>query len=40
MPAFIDTGLNVVDVRDVAEGHCWRASAGGRGSATFWAPRT
>jgi dihydroflavonol-4-reductase len=22
MPAYIDTGLNLVDVRDVAEGHC------------------
>ena len=28
MPAFIDTGLNVVDVRDTAEGHCWRARRG------------
>lgn len=33
MPAFIDTGLNVVDVRDVAEGHllaCERGRAGER----------
>jgi dihydroflavonol-4-reductase len=33
MPAFIDTGLNVVDVRDVAEGHwlaCERGKAGER----------
>jgi dihydroflavonol-4-reductase len=29
MPAFIDTGLNVVDVRDVAEGH-WQACQRGR----------
>ena len=29
MPAFIDTGLNVVDVRDVAEGH-WLACEHGR----------
>ena len=35
MPAFVDTGLNVVDVRDTAEGHCWPASAAARASATF-----
>jgi len=29
MPAFIDTGLNVVDVRDAAEGH-WQACQRGR----------
>jgi dihydroflavonol-4-reductase len=29
MPAFIDTGLNIVDVRDTAEGH-WLASEHGR----------
>jgi len=29
MPAFIDTGLNVVDVRDIAEGH-WLACQHGR----------
>ena len=29
MPAFIDTGLNVVDVRDTAEGH-WLACQRGR----------
>ena len=29
MPAFIDTGLNVVDVRDTAEGH-WLAAERGR----------
>src|ERR1017187_5872748 len=29
MPAFIDTGLNVVDVRDTALGH-WQACQGGR----------
>ena len=28
MPAFIDTGLNVVDVRDVAAGHLLAASRG------------
>ena len=27
MPAYVDTGLNVVHVDDVAEGHCWRWSA-------------
>ena len=33
MPAFIDTGLNVVDVRDTAEGHllaCERGASGER----------
>ena len=40
MPAYIDTGLNVVNVRDVALGICWRARKGGRASATFWARRT
>ena len=33
MPAYIDTGLNLVDVRDVAEGHllaCERGKAGER----------
>ena len=33
MPAYIDTGLNVVDVRDTAEGHllaCERGVAGER----------
>src|ERR1700749_41983 len=29
MPAFIDTGLNIVDVRDCAEGH-WLACERGR----------
>jgi dihydroflavonol-4-reductase len=29
MPAYIDTGLNLVDVRDVAEGH-WQAMTQGR----------
>jgi dihydroflavonol-4-reductase len=29
MPAFIDTGLNVVDVRDTAQGH-WQACERGR----------
>ena len=33
MPAYVDTGLNVVDVRDVADGHllaCERGRAGER----------
>ena len=40
MPAFIDTGLNLVDVRDTAAAICWPASAAGPASATSWAPRT
>ena len=40
MPAFIDTGLNVVDVRDMRWATCWLASAAGRASATSWARRT
>ena len=28
IPAFVDTGLNVVDVRDVAEGHLLAADRG------------
>ena len=32
MPAFIDTGLNVVDVQDIAEAICWRASGAARGA--------
>jgi dihydroflavonol-4-reductase len=31
MPAFLDTGLNVVDVRDVAEGHCLAFERGRQG---------
>jgi dihydroflavonol-4-reductase len=31
MPAFIDTGLNVVDVRDTAEGHLLAAERGRTG---------
>ncbi len=31
MPAYIDTGLNLVDVRDVAEGHLLAAERGRRG---------
>jgi dihydroflavonol-4-reductase len=31
MPAFLDTGLNVVDVRDVAEGHLAACERGRRG---------
>ena len=40
MPAFIDTGLNVVDVRDTARGPLAGLRAGPRrASATFWARR-
>ena len=28
MPAYVDTGLNLVDVRDVADGHLARRRAG------------
>ena len=28
MPAYLDTGLNLIDVRDVAEGHCRALEAG------------
>ncbi len=31
MPAYIDTGLNLVDVRDVAEGHCLALEKGRTG---------
>ena len=31
MPAFLDTGLNVVDVRDVAVGHLLACEQGGSG---------
>ncbi len=31
MPAYLDTGLNLVDVRDVAEGHCLALEKGGSG---------
>ena len=31
MPAYVDTGLNLVDVRDVARGHLLAAERGGRG---------
>ena len=31
MPAYVDTGLNIVDVRDVAEGHILAAERGRRG---------
>jgi dihydroflavonol-4-reductase len=31
MPAYVDTGLNLVDVRDVAEGHVLAAEKGERG---------
>ena len=40
MPAFIDTGLNVVDVRDTAEGHSAGVREGARrASATSWGRR-
>ena len=39
MPAFVDTGLNMVHVDDVAAGHLPRSSAAGSASATSWAGR-
>ena len=35
MPAFIDTGLNLVDVRDIARAICWLRSAARPGSAIY-----
>jgi len=32
MPAYLDTGLNLVDVRDVAEGTFWPAKGAGWGA--------
>jgi len=40
MPAYIDTGLNLVDVRDVAEGHLLAASGGAPANDIFWDART
>ena len=41
MPAYLDTGLNVVDVGDVAAGHLAGVRArASRASATSWAART
>ena len=40
MPAYVDTGLNIVHVDDVAEGQCSRSSAAGSASATSSAVRT
>ena len=40
MPAFVDTGLNLVHVDDVAAGHLAALSAAGSASATFSAART
>ncbi len=39
MPAFIDTGLNVVDARDCAAGTCWHSSAGAWANAISWERR-
>ena len=35
MPAYIDTGLNVVSASDTAEGHCWRVTGEKPGSDIF-----
>ena len=41
MPAYVDTGLNLVAVEDVAAGHLLAADAWPRSaSATFWARAT
>jgi transketolase C-terminal domain/subunit len=40
MPAFVDTGLNLVHVDDVAHGTSSRSGAAASESATFWAART
>ncbi len=41
MPAYVDTGLNLIDVRDVAAGHLAAAEKGQRrASATSWATAT
>jgi len=40
MPAYIDTGLNLVDVRDVAEGHLLAAERGAPANDIFWDART
>ena len=40
MPAYIDTGLNVVNVRDVALGHLLACEKGASANATSSAPKT
>ena len=40
MPAYVDTGLNIVHVDDVAAAICWRSIAGVPASATSSAART
>ena len=40
MPAYVDTALNLVDVRDVAAGHLLAAERGRSASATSWATAT
>jgi len=40
MPAYIDTGLNVVDARDVALGSFWPASTAAWANAIFWDRKT
>ena len=37
IPAYVDTGLNVVDVEDVATGHIMAGREGAPASAIFWA---
>ena len=40
MPAYVDTGLNLVDVDESPRATCWRSSAAGSASATSSAVRT
>ena len=40
MPAYVDTGLNLVDVRDIAVGHLLAGSGDARENATSWGART
>ena len=39
-PAYVDTGLNLVDVGEVARMHVVALDGGRRASGTFWAGRT
>jgi dihydroflavonol-4-reductase len=39
MPAYVETGLNLVHVEDVARGHLLAAERGRSGGAIFWAVR-
>ena len=39
-PAYVDTGLNLVDVAEVARMHVDGLEGGTPGSGTFWAGRT